>query len=91
MIVATAQAAASAPLGGHLWHLIAGIVPLVVAAIVVLVERARRPRQTRDEYLARPAARALLTADSFGMSARRTATSDALCPDPRSKGSALHI
>jgi hypothetical protein len=63
-------AAASAPLGGHLWHLIAVVVPALVAVIVVVVERARGPRQSRDEYIARPAARALLTADSFGTSAR---------------------
>jgi hypothetical protein len=68
---AAAQAAASAPLGGHLWHLIAVVVPLLVAVIVVVVERARGPRQSRDDYITRPAARALLTADSFGTSAHR--------------------
>lgn len=76
MIAATGQAAASAPLSGHLWHLIAGVTPLVVAVIVVIVERLRGTETSREEYLARPAARALLSADSFGIPANRLASPD---------------
>lgn len=71
-MLAAAQAATSAPLGGHLWHLIAGVAPVVVAVVVVVVERIRdRGEPDARAYLARPAARALLSADSFGISPAR--------------------
>jgi hypothetical protein len=69
-----ADTASRTPLGGHLWHLVAGLVPLVIAVAVVLLERVRGKELDRDDYLARPAARALLSADSFGISPSRLAT-----------------
>jgi hypothetical protein len=62
-------AAGTGPVGGHLLHLIAGVVPLVVALVVVVFERLRATDSDED-YAARPAARALLTADSFGHGGR---------------------
>jgi hypothetical protein len=74
---AVAETASRAPLAGHLWHLVAGIVPLVGAVIVVLIERLRGQEMDREDYLARPAARALLSADSFGIPRDRLASPDA--------------
>jgi hypothetical protein len=71
--VTALQAASSGPLAGHLWHLLVGLAPVGVAVVVVVVERMRTARPDREQYLARPAARALLSADSFGVSPTRLA------------------
>jgi hypothetical protein len=71
VISAAAKAASSAPLGGHLWHLVAIVAPLVVALIVVIIERLRAKPATREEHMKRPAVRAVLTAEAFGVTRRQ--------------------
>jgi hypothetical protein len=66
-------ASSSTPLGGHLWHLIALVVPLLIALVVVLVERLR-PSKDATDAAERPAARAVLTADAFGQGGRVPST-----------------